>query len=98
MSLNQLELFKSSRGFDKYLTSEKENLKRMKGNQNVSDSLYETKAAQHNDLVKSLNNLFGLLIDDGDQLYDGYEVPVSRYDDPDAVTYDTDYDSSYYTT
>lgn len=98
MSLNQLELFKSSRGFDKYLTSEKENLKRMKGNQNVSDSLYETKATQHNDLVKSLNNLFGLLIDGGEELYDGYEVPVSRYDDPDAVTYDTDYDSSYYTT
>lgn len=98
MSLNQLELFKSSRGFDKYLTSEKENLKRMKGNQNVSDSLYEIKAAQHNDLVKSLNNLFGLLIDGGEELYDGYEVPVSRYDDPDAVTYDTDYDSSYYTT
>ena len=98
MSLNQLELFKSSRGFDKYLTSEKENLKRMKGNQNVSDSLYETKAAQHNDLVKSLNDLFGLLIDGGEELYDGYEVPVSRYDDPDAVTYDTDYDPSYYTT
>lgn len=64
----------ASRRLEKHLSREHYNLERMSENERVPQTLFETKVAHYNELVDTLNQLFGSLTNSKEQLFSRYEL------------------------
>lgn len=89
----QFAMLTATRRLDNYLSRERYNLNRMKDNERVPYSLFETKVNHYNELVRALNDLFGALAESTELLFEPYELePIS--DETFTVSAPYTYDSS----
>lgn len=70
----EFAMLSATRRLEKYLSRESFNLKRMEKNPKVPISLFQTKAEHYNELIDTLNELFGALSDSpASELFQRYE-------------------------
>lgn len=89
----QFAMLTATRRLDNYLSRERYNLNRMKDNERVPYSLFETKVNHYNELVSALNDLFGALAESTELLFEPYELEPTS-DEEFTVSTPSSYDSS----
>lgn len=84
----EFAMINAARKLESYVSRERYNIDKMKTNHRVPESLYVTKAQQFNELLDTLNTLYGSLIDGASELFDDHYIQISQ-DVEDDVQYDT---------
>lgn len=84
-------MLNAARKLEGYVSRERYNLEKMKSNYKVPYSLYETKARQFNELLDTLNGLYGALMDGADEVFSEHFI---QFDD-DGAESETTYDDEY---
>lgn len=84
----EFAMLNAARKLESYVSRERYNIDKMKANHRVPESLYVTKAQQFNELLDTLNALYGSLIDGASELFNDHYIQLPQ-DAEDDDQYDT---------